>query len=55
VSASCVGTATSGQAVAASFTGTADVNAETCTAVLVVDIDGSRVIEQPYVQCFVAA
>lgn len=55
VSASCVGTAASGQAVAASFTGTADVNAETCTAVLVVDIDGSRVIDQPYVQCFATA
>jgi hypothetical protein len=55
VSALCVGIATSGQAVAASYTGTADVNAETCTAVLVVDIDGSRVIDQPYVQCFAAA
>ena len=55
VSASCVGTATSGQAVAASYTGTADVNDETCTAVLVVDIDGRRVINQPYVQCFAAA
>lgn len=52
VSASCVGTANSGQAVAASFTGTADVFAETCTAVLVVDIDGDRIIDQPYVQCF---
>ena len=52
VSASCVGTADSGQAVAASFTGTADVDAETCTAVLVVDIGGHRIIDQPYVQCF---
>jgi hypothetical protein len=52
VSASCVGTANSGQAIAASFTGTADVFAETCTAVLVVDIDGDRIIDQPYVQCF---
>ena len=52
VSASCVGTASSGQAVAATFTGTADVNAETCTALLVVDIDGNRIIDQPYVQCF---
>jgi hypothetical protein len=55
VSASCVGTATSGQAVAASFTGTADVFAESCTAVLVVDIDGDRIIDQPYVQCFDSA
>ena len=55
VSASCVGTASSGQAVAASFNGTADVNAETCTALLVVDIDGHRVIDQPYVQCFATA
>ena len=52
VSASCVGTANSGQAVAATFTGTADVYAETCTAVLVVDIGGDRIIDQPYVQCF---
>ena len=55
VSASCVGTASSGQPVAASFTGMADVNAETCTAVLVVDIDGSRVIENPSVRCFATA
>ena len=52
ISASCVGTADSGQAVAASFTGTADVEAETCTALLVVDIGGHRIIDQPYVQCF---
>jgi hypothetical protein len=52
VSASCVGTASSGQAVAATFTGMADVNAETCTALLVVDLDGDRIIDQPYVQCF---
>ena len=52
ISASCVGIADSGQAVAASFSGTADVDAETCTAVLVVDIGGHRIIDQPYVQCF---
>jgi hypothetical protein len=52
VSASCAGTASSGQPVLASFAGTADVNAETCSAVLVIDIAGDRVIEQPYVQCF---
>ena len=52
ISASCAGTADSGQAVAASFTGTADVEAETCTALLVVDIGGHRIIDQPYVQCF---
>jgi hypothetical protein len=52
VAASCVGTADSGQAVAASFSGTASVDAETCTAVLVVDIGGHRIIDQPYVQCF---
>ena len=52
ISASCVGIADSGQAVAASFNGTADVDAETCTALLVVDIGGHRIIDQPYVQCF---
>ncbi|HEX2785602.1 MAG TPA: hypothetical protein VHN36_18620 [Ilumatobacteraceae bacterium] len=52
VSASCVGTAVSGQAVTATFTGTADIGAETCTALLLVEIDGEQVIDQPYVQCF---
>jgi len=52
VSASCIGTASSGQAVSATFSGTADVDAEACSAVLVVDIDRNRVIDQPYVQCF---
>ena len=52
VSASCAGTASTGEPVSASFTGTADVDAETCSAVLVIDIAGDRVIDQPYVQCF---
>ena len=52
VSATCVGTAISGEAVTATFAGTADVDAERCTAVLVVDIDGVQIIDQPYVQCF---
>ena len=52
VSASCVGAASSAHAVKASFTGAADVNAETCTAALTVDIDGERVVDDPSVQCF---
>jgi hypothetical protein len=55
VSASCVGTASSGQAIAATYLGTADVDAEQCTAVLVVDIDSNRVVDQPFVQCFDSA
>jgi hypothetical protein len=55
VSASCVGAPASGHVVAASFTGTADVNAETCTAALTVDIDGERVVDDPSVQCFATA
>ena len=55
VSASCVGTASSGQAISATYTGTADVDAEQCTAVLVVDIDSNRVVDQPFVQCFDSA
>ena len=55
VSATCVGTASSGQIVSATYTGTADVDAETCSANLVVDIDSNRVIDQPYVQCFDSA
>lgn len=55
VSASCVGYVRSGQIVkpvTATFVGTADVDAETCTAVLAVAIDGVEVIDQPYVSCF---
>jgi hypothetical protein len=55
VSASCVGTASSGQAISATYTGTADVDAEQCTAVLVVDIDSNRVVDQPFIQCFDSA
>ena len=55
VSASCVGTASSGQAVSASYAGTADVDAETCSAVLVVTIADHQIIDQPYVQCFDSA
>ena len=52
VSASCAGATSSGSVIKATYVGTADVNAETCTAVLAVDIDGTRIVEQPYVQCF---
>jgi len=52
VSAECIGTVSSGEVVSASYNGTADVDDETCTAVLVVAIAGDQVIDQPYVQCF---
>lgn len=50
--ASCSGTATSGVAVVGSFTGTADVDAETCVARLVIDIDGETVVDEPDADCF---
>ena len=52
VTSSCTGTATSGAAIGGTFTGTADVDAETCTAQLVVEIDGEPVADEPDVDCF---
>jgi hypothetical protein len=52
VSATCTGAAKSGEAVTGSFTGTADVNAETCIAQLTVKINGNQIVDQPGVDCF---
>ncbi len=52
VTSSCTGTATSGAVVGGTFTGTADVDAETCTAQLVVEIDSEQVADDPDVDCF---
>ncbi len=52
VTSSCTGTTTSGATVSGTFTGTADVDAETCTAQLAVEIDGKSVADEPDVNCF---
>jgi hypothetical protein len=52
LSASCQGTTTSKQAVSATMAGTADVDAETCTAQLAVAVDGEQVATEPDVDCF---
>jgi hypothetical protein len=51
VSATCTGAAKSGEAVTGSFAGTADVNAETCSAELTVKINGNQIVDQPGVDC----
>lgn len=52
VTSTCTGTTTSAAAIVASFTGTADVDAETCTARLVVEVDGEVVLDEPDADCF---
>ena len=52
MSADCVGLTQSGVAVAGTFDGTADADAETCSARLVVEIDDEPVVDQPQVDCF---
>ena len=52
LSASCSATTTTGQPVKATFAGSADVNAETCTAALAVVIDGEMAVDQTGVKCF---
>ena len=52
LSASCTGTTASGEAVTGTFTGTADVDEETCTADLSVEVGGAVVVEESGVECF---
>jgi hypothetical protein len=55
VTTSCTGTTTSAAAIVASFAGTADVDAETCTAQLVIELDGAPVVDESGVDCFAAS
>lgn len=55
VTANCSGVADSGADVSGSFDGSADVDGETCSARLVVSIDGRSVVDQPQVDCFKVA
>ena len=52
--ANCTGTDTAGAAVVGTFVGTADVEAETCTAQLVVTVADASVAEVTDVDCFAA-
>lgn len=52
MTADCVGMTESGVAVAGTFDGTADADAETCSVRFVVEIDDEPVVDQPHVDCF---
>lgn len=52
VDSTCSGTTTSGEEVSGVYTGEADIDAETCTADLVVTVDGSPAVERSSVDCF---
>jgi hypothetical protein len=52
VTATCTGTVEGGGVVEGTFTGTADVDAETCSAQLLVRIDGDTVAERDDTRCF---
>ena len=55
VAAGCTGTTATGDAVTGDYTGTADVDAETCEARLVVTIAGQTVTDETAVDCFAQA
>jgi hypothetical protein len=55
VTAACTGTTVTGDAVTGDFTGTADVDAETCEARLVVTVAGQPVTDEAAVDCFALA
>jgi hypothetical protein len=50
--AGCEGTTTSGAAVAGTYDGTADIDAETCTARFDVVVDGAAIAGEDDVDCF---
>jgi hypothetical protein len=52
LTASCTGTVAPEGTVSGSFAGTGDVDAETCDAQLVVELDEDVVAEEPDVDCF---
>jgi hypothetical protein len=52
VTGSCTGTTTTGLAASGTFTGTSDLEKETCDAHLVVDIDAEVVLDDPDADCF---
>lgn len=52
MTASCAGGTTSAETVLGSFTGTADVDDETCAAQLIVAVAGATVVDEADVDCF---
>jgi hypothetical protein len=52
VVASCAGTATSGEAISGTFAGTADVDAEQCSALLVITAGDDELVNDPDAECF---
>ena len=52
VVASCAGTATSGEAISGTYAGTADVDAEQCSALLVITVEGAEIVNNPDAKCF---
>jgi hypothetical protein len=52
LTATCEGTTKTGATVHGGYDGTADVDAETCRATLVVEIDGTQAARQAGVRCF---
>ena len=52
VTGSCSGSTANGASVAATFTGTGDVEAGTCVAHLVVEVDADTVLDDPAADCF---
>lgn len=54
VVASCAGTLTSGEAINGTFAGMADVEAEQCSALLVITVGGAEIVNDPDAECFAA-
>jgi hypothetical protein len=52
VTGSCTGTTADGRPVAGAYTGTADVDAETCTADATVSVAGEQLASDSGVDCF---
>ena len=52
VSGSCAGITTSGAPAIGTFDGTGDVEAGTCSASLVIDVDAEVAVDEPDVDCF---
>jgi len=50
--ASCARTSTAGDAISGTFAGTADVDAEQCSARLVITVGGDELVDDPDAKCF---
>jgi hypothetical protein len=52
VQGACTGTAADGTAIVAGYVGTADVDAETCTATMAITVAGAALPDRSNVDCF---